>query len=60
MCRGGGLAGDVFLVETDEADDEPAAHFADKHLCGLQDGLFEEFAAAFAGCVAVADADVVL
>lgn len=59
----GGLllaVGDVAPVDGHEADDEPAADFADEHLCGLQHRLLELLPFLEVGIVAVAHALVVL
>jgi hypothetical protein len=47
-------------VELQQAHDEPAAHFTDKHLGGLEDGLLEMLSFMDVGVVAITYALVVL
>ena len=51
---------DVALVKSVAADEEPAAHLADKHLSCLDDGLLEELPFLRVGVGTVADAYVIL
>lgn len=52
--------GDVGFVEIEGTDEKPGAHFADEHLNGLDDGLFEEFVLFWVGVFAISYADVIL
>ena len=51
---------EVPIVQVKPVYDEPAAHFSNEHLEGLDDGLLEVVALFEVGVGAVADADLVL